>query len=127
MVDLKEFKIKEKNRIFIQQKRQFRKTETALQLFLQGNNNYFPVIFAMLAQIGYGLGLFFITPLGDKLNKKSLIVNLLVLLFLSLLLMIISSSIVQVWVLSVLIGILSVAVQVILPMRCFGENRCFTR
>jgi predicted MFS family arabinose efflux permease len=71
---------------------------------------------SMLAQIGYGLGLFFITPLGDKLNKKSLIVNLLILLFLSLLLMIVSSSILQVWILSVLIGILSVAVQVILPM-----------
>jgi len=77
---------------------------------------------SMLAQIGYGLGLFFITPLGDKVNKKSLIVNLLALLLLSLLLMIFAASILQVWVLSVLIGILSVAVQVILPMAAGLDN-----
>ncbi|HEX2925236.1 MAG TPA: MFS transporter, partial [Ruminiclostridium sp.] len=31
---------------------------------------------SILSQVGYGLGLFFITPLGDKINKKKLIVVL---------------------------------------------------
>jgi predicted MFS family arabinose efflux permease len=71
---------------------------------------------SMLSQIGYGLGLFFIIPLGDKINKKNLIITLLSLLFLSLLLMTVTTNIHEVWALSILIGILSVSVQVILPM-----------
>lgn len=73
-------------------------------------------LISMLSQIGYGLGLFFITPLGDKVNKKKLIMVLQVLLIGSLIMMLFASSIYQVWLLSILIGILSVAVQVILPM-----------
>ncbi|HEY4789538.1 MAG TPA: MFS transporter, partial [Bacteroidales bacterium] len=71
---------------------------------------------SMLSQIGYGLGLFFLVPLGDKINKKNLILTLLSLLFITLLLMALSASITEVLVLSLLIGILSVSVQVILPM-----------
>jgi predicted MFS family arabinose efflux permease len=71
---------------------------------------------SMLSQIGYGLGLFFITPLGDKVNKKNLILSLQVMLLLSLLLVTFANSIKQVWMLSVLIGMCSVSVQVILPM-----------
>ena len=33
-------------------------------------------IVSVMAQAGYGLGLFFITPLGDKLNRKKLILIL---------------------------------------------------
>jgi predicted MFS family arabinose efflux permease len=73
-------------------------------------------IISMLSQIGYGLGLFFITPLGDKINKKNLILALLSFLFVTLLLMTVTSNIHEVWGLSILIGILSVSVQVILPM-----------
>jgi predicted MFS family arabinose efflux permease len=73
-------------------------------------------LISMLSQIGYGLGLFFIIPLGDKINKKNLILTLLLLLVISLLLMSVSTSIHEVWLLSILIGILSVSVQVILPM-----------
>jgi len=73
-------------------------------------------IVSMLSQIGYGLGLFFIIPLGDKINKKKLILVLSAFLIISLFLMAVSSSIQQVWALSVLIGILSVSVQVIVPM-----------
>jgi predicted MFS family arabinose efflux permease len=73
-------------------------------------------LISMLSQIGYGLGLFFITPLGDKVNKKNLILILLVVLFVALLLMTIAVNISQIWVLSVLIGLLSVSVQVIVPM-----------
>ena len=32
---------------------------------------------SMLSQIGYGIGLFFLIPLGDKINKKKLILVLL--------------------------------------------------
>ena len=71
---------------------------------------------SMLSQIGYGLGLFFITPLGDKINKKSLIISLQMLLLVALFLMIFTGSIVQVWILSLFIGLLSVSVQVIMPM-----------
>jgi len=70
----------------------------------------------MLSQIGYGLGLFFITPLGDKINKKSLIIGLQMILLVALFLMIFTGSILQVWVLSLFIGLLSVSVQVIMPM-----------
>lgn len=70
----------------------------------------------MLSQIGYGLGLFFITPLGDKMDKKKLILSLQYLLIGALLLLYFSTGIVAVWVLSVLIGLLAVSVQVIMPM-----------
>lgn len=70
----------------------------------------------MLSQVGYGLGLFFLTPLGDKLNKKRLIVCLQYLLIGALFFMYVCSNIVYVWVLSVLIGLLAVSVQVIIPM-----------
>jgi predicted MFS family arabinose efflux permease len=71
---------------------------------------------SMLSQIGYGIGLFFIIPLGDKINKKNLIFTLLSLLTGALFFMTIASSLFEIWVLSLLIGILSVSVQVILPM-----------
>jgi predicted MFS family arabinose efflux permease len=70
----------------------------------------------MLSQIGYGLGLFFITPLGDKVDKKKLILSLQYLLIGALVLLYFSTGIVAVWVLSVLIGLLAVSVQVIMPM-----------
>lgn len=73
-------------------------------------------IISMLTQAGYGLGLFFITPLGDKINRKNLILTLLSFLVLTLLLMVAAFNITEVWVLSILIGILSVSVHVILPM-----------
>nr|WP_320059528.1 MFS transporter [uncultured Bacteroides sp.] len=70
----------------------------------------------MLSQIGYGLGLFFITPLGDKVDKRKLILGLQYLLIGALVLLYLSSTIVSVWVLSVLIGLFAVSVQVIMPM-----------
>lgn len=71
---------------------------------------------SMLSQVGYGLGLFFITPLGDKMNKKDLIIALQTLLLAALLLITIAGDIMQVWALSMLIGLLSVSVQVVMPM-----------
>ncbi len=34
-------------------------------------------LISVLAQAGYGFGLFFITPLGDKFNRKKLILRIL--------------------------------------------------
>lgn len=73
-------------------------------------------LISMLSQIGFGLGLFFITPLGDKVNRKKLILTLLSLLFIALLFMATAVSVLEVWLLSILIGLLSVSPQVIMPM-----------
>lgn len=71
---------------------------------------------SMLSQIGYGLGLFFITPLGDKMDKKKLIILLQGLLLVALGFIFFSTSILQLWLLSVLVSLFSVSVQVIMPM-----------
>eukprot|EP01136_Pigoraptor_vietnamica_P027921 Opistho-1_new@84832 len=42
-------------------------------------------LISVLAQAGYGFGLFFITPLGDKINRKKLILSLQALLIAALL------------------------------------------
>lgn len=73
-------------------------------------------LISMLSQIGYGFGLFFITPLGDKVNKKTLILILFISLFAVLLLMTLAINIIQIWILSFFVGLLSVSVQVIMPM-----------
>ncbi|MBN3944200.1 MFS transporter [Nostoc sp. NMS9] len=71
---------------------------------------------SVLTQVGYGLGLFFLIPLGDKINKKKLILCLLICLFCLLIAMTFSQNIVQVWILSVAIGIATVSAQIILPL-----------
>lgn len=71
---------------------------------------------SMLSQIGYGLGLFFLTPLGDKVDKKKLILTLQGLLIVALLLVTLTRSIFQLWALSLMISMFSVSVQVIMPM-----------
>ncbi|MEH2203769.1 MAG: MFS transporter [Nostoc sp.] len=71
---------------------------------------------SVLSQVGYGFGLFFLIPLGDKINKKTLILSLLICLFCLLIAMTFSQNIVQVWILSVAIGITTVSAQVILPL-----------
>ncbi|MEH2447750.1 MAG: MFS transporter [Nostoc sp.] len=71
---------------------------------------------SVLTQVGYGFGLFFLIPLGDKINKKKLILCLLTCLFCLLILMTFSQNIVEVWILSVAIGIATVSAQVILPL-----------
>jgi predicted MFS family arabinose efflux permease len=68
------------------------------------------------SQIGYGLGLFFITPLGDKFNKKKLILSLQFLLVATLGLIFLITNLAQMWLLSVLISFFSVSVQVIMPL-----------
>lgn len=71
---------------------------------------------SMLTQVGYGLGLFFLVPLGDKLNRKKLLLAVLSCLLVVLLCMAVSTDLPQVYVLSVAIGILSISAQIIMPM-----------
>ncbi len=80
-------------------------------------------IISVLAQAGYGLGLFFITPLGDKVNRKKLILVLQMILVLAL----IGTTFVQnfFWMcaFSLIMGLLSVAAQVILPLAASLDSK----
>lgn len=71
---------------------------------------------SLLSQAGYGLGLFFLTPLGDKINRKKLTLILLLLLCIPLLVMSFAENIYVLWAASLCIGLFSVAAQVILPL-----------
>jgi len=71
---------------------------------------------SMFAQIGYGLGMFFLIPMGDMVNRKKLILLLLGCLTMVLILMVFSKGVLLVWILSLLIGICSAPAQIILPM-----------
>lgn len=71
---------------------------------------------SVLTQAGYGLGLFFLTPLGDKVNRKKLILLLQGLLVLSLAAVALVQSLIGMYTVSLLIGLFSVVAQVILPM-----------
>jgi len=48
---------------------------------------------SMFAQLGYGLGMFFLIPMGDMVNRKKLILLLMVLLAVSLVLMVLSKGV----------------------------------
>jgi predicted MFS family arabinose efflux permease len=82
-------------------------------------------VVSVLGQIGYGIGLFFLTPIGDMIERKKLILYLQSALFISLLLVAFAPSLGVLYAGSVLIGIFSVVAQVILPMAAslVKENR----
>ncbi|MFP9114898.1 MFS transporter [Flavobacterium sp. RHBU_3] len=73
-------------------------------------------IISVLAQAGYGLGLFFLTPLGDKIDRKKLILSLMGILVLVLAGTTFINNFTMLCVFSLLTGLMSVAAQVILPM-----------
>lgn len=80
---------------------------------------------AMFSQIGYGLGMFFLLPLGDKLNRKKLIIAICSLLVIVLLLMAITTNFNLILAWSFLIGFCATPAQIILPMAATlgKENR----
>ncbi len=82
-------------------------------------------IISVLSQAGYGLGLFFITPLGDKMSRKSLILLLQGLLVAALIGLTLVTNLTGIYVMSLMTGLFSVAAQVILPMAASldKENR----
>lgn len=80
---------------------------------------------AMFAQLGYGLGMFFLLPLGDKLNRKKLILTICLALVLMLLLIANTQSLTLLLTFSFIIGVCSTPAQIILPMAATlgKENR----
>lgn len=80
---------------------------------------------SMLAQLGYGLGMFFLLPLGDKVNRKKLIIFTSVLLSFVLIGTVYAKSLEVLLVLSFLTGLFSTPAQIILPMAATlgKENR----
>lgn len=71
---------------------------------------------SMISQLGYGLGMFFLLPLGDKVNRKNLIIGLAGLLSITLVMVAFSTSLLQVSILSFFVGLFSTPAQIILPM-----------
>lgn len=66
-------------------------------------------------QIGYAVGLVFIVPLGDLLERKQLILSISVLVFLSLVVAALSPNIHFFIAASLVVGITSVVVQILIP------------
>lgn len=79
----------------------------------------------VLSQAGYGLGLFFLTPIGDRMDRKRLILILQSLLIGSLMLLTFAHGTAMLYTGSLLIGMFAVVAQVILPMAAslVTENR----
>jgi predicted MFS family arabinose efflux permease len=80
-------------------------------------------IMSVLAQAGYGIGLFFLTPLGDKLNRKNLILALMAALVAVLIGITFVQSFFWLCIFSLLTGLCSVAAQVILPMAASMDSK----
>ena len=70
----------------------------------------------VLTQIGYGLGLFFLTPLGDMIDRKKLVITLELLLCACLIGVVLVDRIETLYVASLFVGVLAVSVQVVMPM-----------
>ncbi|BAV07314.1 Predicted arabinose efflux permease, MFS family [Filimonas lacunae] len=80
---------------------------------------------SVLSQVGYGIGLFFLTPVGDMIERKKLILYLQGGLIAALLLIAFAPNVYVLFAGSLLIGVFSVVAQVILPMAAslVKENR----
>ncbi|OQP40754.1 MFS transporter [Niastella yeongjuensis] len=80
---------------------------------------------SMLTQLGFGLGMFFLLPLGDKLNRKNLILFLTAMQAVVLMLFTMASTVTEANILSFLIGVFATPAQIILPMAATlgGPNR----
>ncbi len=68
------------------------------------------------SQIGYGLGLFFVSPLGDKMDRKKLLLISHLLLALSLVGLSIVENLYALYALSLLTGLFAVSAQIVIPM-----------
>jgi predicted MFS family arabinose efflux permease len=73
-------------------------------------------ILPVVTQAAYGIGLFFLTPLGDMFDRGKLVLVLQGVLSLALISMTAVSGATGLYVASFLIGLLSVSVQIIMPM-----------
>ncbi len=73
-------------------------------------------IINICSQLGYGLGLFFVVPLGDKVPRRGLLVVMHLLAAALLVGMPFSKGLTGLYVFSVLIGIVTTACQVFIPL-----------
>ncbi len=71
---------------------------------------------ATLTQLGYAVGLLLIVPLGDRYNRRNLIAGMLLIVVLALMLVAVSPSPGFLMVASLLVGITTVAPQLIIPL-----------
>lgn len=72
-------------------------------------------LLSMLTQLGYALGLLFLVPLGDVINRKKLIIRMCILSSFSLLCAFLSPNFSLFAMSSFLIGVLSIVPQIIIP------------
>ncbi|MBO9196882.1 MFS transporter [Rhizobium sp. 16-449-1b] len=70
----------------------------------------------VLTQVGVGMGLLFLAPLGDMLDRKKLVICLELLLVCALLGMSVANTLATVYAASFAIGVFAVAVQIVVPM-----------
>ena len=77
----------------------------------------------VLSQLGYGLGLLLLTPLGDKIERRKLAVILQILLIITLGAVFVVRSLSGLYALSFLVGCLAVATQVLVPMAAAMANK----
>lgn len=70
----------------------------------------------IFSQMGYGVGLFFIVPLGDSIDRKKLIIGLMLCSVVSLIGMATSQNIQTLYIFSLLVGITSTTGQVFVPL-----------
>lgn len=73
-------------------------------------------LIAMITQVGYAIGLFFIVPLGDLYHRKRIILTNFTLLTISLLAIATAGHIYQVWAASLVTGICSMIPQIFVPI-----------
>ncbi|TCJ13607.1 MFS transporter [Flaviaesturariibacter flavus] len=85
----------------------------------QNAAGYLPV----LTQAGYGIGLLLLTPLGDKVNRKALIMILQAALIIVLSMTGLANSRAGLYTLSFLIGAFATATQVLIPMAAVLARR----
>ncbi len=80
-------------------------------------------IISVLTQTGYGLGLFFLSPLGDKINRKKLILILQAITVVALIGMVFIQQLTGMYIMSLVVGMLAVVGQILLPMAAALDNK----
>lgn len=70
----------------------------------------------VLTQLGYGIGLFFIAPLGDIFDRKKLVITLQILLIITLIITTRLQSLYSMMAVVFATGLLAVSVQIVVPM-----------
>jgi len=80
---------------------------------------------AMCSQLGYGLAMFFVLPLGDSVDRKRLITTLLLLLTVFLSLLQVVDQLWWIYVCMFMVGVCAVPAQILLPMAAslYPESR----